>query len=481
MRVYRKCYYGAMKLHNTLSGKTEEFKPASQNTARMYHCGPTVYNFAHIGNLRAYVFADTLKRALLFSGVKTKQVINITDVGHLTSDSDTGKDKVEEGAKKEHKTVAEIIDFYTDAFFEDLKRLNINTSGTLFPKATEHIKEQIDLILKLEKNGYTYKTSDGIYFDTSKFKDYGKLGHIDLAHLEEGARIGVNAEKKNPTDFALWKFSPANEKREQEWPSPWGVGFPGWHIECSAMSMKYLGETLDIHTGGIDHIPVHHNNEIAQSESATGKQFSRFWLHGAFVNVDSGKMAKSESNFIRLKTLEENKIHPLAYRYWLLTAHYRSPILFSYDAVRASQNALESLVRKIALAKTKTGFFKELFANTKDVKQKLIEIIDNDLDTPATIVFLHKTVDEIVSGKKSVKAIVYFDEVLGLKLNDLARYISSVPENIKKLSREREIARASNNWTESDKIRKEIENEGFIVEDSVHGPRIWKSIVSYMK
>lgn len=488
-----------MKLHNTLSGKTEDFKPESGNTVRMYNCGPTVYNYAHIGNLRSYVFADTLKRALLFSGYSVKQIINITDVGHLTGDSDTGLDKVEEGAKKEKKTVSEIINFYTDAFIDDLKKLNINTSGTLFPRATQHIAEQIDLIKKLENKGYTYKTSDGIYFDTSKFKEYGKLGNIKLTNLEEGARIGINPEKKNPTDFALWKFSPMTEKREQEWPSPWGVGFPGWHIECSAMAMKYLGETLDIHTGGIDHIPVHHNNEIAQSEAATGKLFSHFWLHGAFVNVDSGpasakapsdakameskpagqsKMAKSDGNFIRLTTLEENNIHPLAYRYWLLTAHYRSPVLFSYEAVRASQNALESLVRKVAIAKKKKSFLRSLFTNTTSVKIKLLEIIQNDLDTAQAIAFLHKTIDEIISGKKNLKVIKIFDEVLGLKIMELADYITTVPENIKKLSREREKARASNNWTEADKIRKEIENNGYLLEDSANGPWITKSTIS---
>ncbi len=467
-----------MRLHNTLTDKTEEFKPANGKTARMYHCGPTVYNFAHIGNLRAYVFADTLKRALKFSGFSTNQVINITDVGHLTNDSDMGLDKVEEKAKRERKTANEIVDFYTQAFFADLKKLNIDTKGTIFPKASKHIQEQIELIIVLEDKGYTYKTSDGIYFDTSKFKEYGKLGNINLQNLEEGARIGVNPEKKNPTDFALWKFSKPEEKREQEWKSPWGVGFPGWHIECSAMSMKYLGQTLDIHTGGIDHIPVHHNNEIAQSESATGKLFSRFWLHGAFVNVDSGKMAKSEGNFIRLATLEEHKIHPLAYRYWLLTAHYRSPVMFSYEAVKASQTALESLVRKVATAKKNKSFFGDLFANPKEVKNKLLEIIDNDLDTPNAIAYLHKTIDEIIAGKINAKAIIYFDELLGLHLTDLADYITNIPENIKKLSREREKARTSNNWTEADRIRKEIENCGFILEDNVSGPKIFKSIVS---
>ncbi len=466
-----------MKLHNTLSGKTEDFKPESGNTVRMYNCGPTVYNYAHIGNLRSYVFADTLKRTLLFSGYSVKQIINITDVGHLTGDSDTGLDKVEEGAKKEKKTVSEIINFYTDAFIDDLKKLNINTSGTLFPRATEHIAEQIDLIKKLQNKGYTYKTSDGIYFDTSKFKEYGKLGNIKLANLEEGARIGINPEKKNPTDFALWKFSPMTEKREQEWPSPWGVGFPGWHIECSAMAMKYLGETLDIHTGGIDHIPVHHNNEIAQSEAVTGKPFSRFWLHNAFITVDSGKMAKSAGNFTRLATLEEQHIHPLAYRYWLLTAHYRSPVMFSFEAVKDQQSGLNSLLHSIAFAKERETIFSRILKNPIGVKKKLIEILENDLDTPRAIAYLHKTVTSIIIDQKAItKTLNYFDQALGLRLNYLANYIIDLPDDIKKIASQRDRYRKEQNWTKSDELRNELVNKGYYVKDIVGGSRVYKII-----
>ncbi|MEK7390527.1 MAG: cysteine--tRNA ligase [Patescibacteria group bacterium] len=474
-----------MRLYNTLSKKLETFKPIDNKVVRMYHCGPTVYNYAHIGNLRAYVFADTLKRALEYLGYKTKQVINITDVGHLTSNMDHGQDKIEEEARQEQKTAVEIVDFYTRAFFADIQKLNLNISGTLFPKATDHIGEQIALIGALEKKNATYITSDGVYFDTSYYKKYGKLGQVALAGLEEGARITKNLEKKNPTDFALWKFSSPDEKRQQEWPSPWGVGFPGWHIECSAMSMKYLGETFDIHTGGVDHVPVHHNNEIAQSESATGKPYVHFWLHNEFVNIPDGKMSKSKENFIRLATLEENKIHPLAYRYWLLTAHYRSPILFSFEAVRAAQNALESLVRKIgSVEKAGSGAKNDGNAKIKDkdiskitqIKKNLTVAIENDLDTPACIALLHKTADEIASGDIGPEIICDFDAVLGLRLNDLARYTGDIPEKIKNLSREREIFRLSNEWEKADAIRRETENMGYYIDDTQEGPRIHRPL-----
>lgn len=473
-----------MQLYNSLSRKTQEFQPIKKGQVGMYHCGPTVYNYAHIGNLRAYTFADTIKRAFKYLGFSVKQVINITDVGHLTGDADQGRDKVEIEAAKEHKTATEIVNFYTEAFFEDLKKINVDIEETLFPKATDHIPEQIELIQKLEKKGLVYKTSDGVYFDSSLFKDYGKLGNIDLANQEEGARVLKNHEKKNPTDFAVWKFSPpesSGEKRQQEWSSPWGVGFPGWHIECSAMSMKYLGETFDIHTGGVDHIPIHHNNEIAQSESSTGKEYAKFWLHSAFVNAFGEKMSKSMENFIRLNTLEERGIHPLAYRYWLLTAHYRSPVLFSFEAVQAAQNALESVVLKISMGKRKKLFGK-IFGSSKrenEVRNQLRKIIENDLDTPAAIALLHKTASDISTGDVDPEIIEEFDKVLGLRLQDLVRYTTDIQENIKKLSRERESHRLSSNWQEADRIRKELENMGYFVDDTDHGPRLRRKISGF--
>jgi len=334
-----------MHLYNTLTRSKELFRPLKEGEVFMYHCGPTVYNYAHLGNLRAYVFADILRRVFSFNNYAVKQVINITDVGHLTSDEDEGEDKLEAGARREGKSAQEIAEFYTGAFLEDMSALNIDTRATLFPKATEHIAEQIDLIKTLEKKGATYRTSDGVYFDTSACKQYGELAHLDIAGLKEGARVLKNPEKRNATDFALWKFSKPEEKRQQEWESPWGLGFPGWHLECSAMSMKYLGPHFDIHTGGIDHIPVHHTNEIAQSETATGEKFVNYWMHAGFVNIEGAKMAKSEENFITLKTLTEKGFSPLAYRYWLLTADYKKTINFTWEALEGAETAFRKLQR----------------------------------------------------------------------------------------------------------------------------------------
>lgn len=465
-----------MKLYNTLSLKTEDFKPIKKEHVSMYHCGPTVYNYAHIGNLRSYILADTLRRAFEYLGYKVHQVINITDVGHLTEDQGDGLDKVEERAKLEKKTATEIAQFYTDAFLEDLLKLNVKRTGTIFPKATDHIKEQISLIEILFKKGLAYKISDGIYFDTSKFKNYGKLGKINLKNLEEGARIEKNFEKKHPTDFALWKFSSPNSVRQQEWPSPWGVGFPGWHIECSAMSMKYLGETFDIHTGGIDHIPVHHNNEIAQSESVTGKPYAHYWLHNAFVNIESGKMAKSAENFTRLKTLEENEIHPLSYRYWLLTAHYASPVLFSLEAVRSAQNAFESIARKIGHAKKAVLEINE--DRVKEIRAEIKNLVEDNLNTPKLIALLHKVADEIYSGDISSKVIDDFDAVLGLKLKDVAHYITDIPTEITQQIKKRDEFRENNNWTEADLIRNNIYKMGFVIEDTPKGSLAFRTINS---
>ncbi|MDO8579314.1 MAG: cysteine--tRNA ligase, partial [bacterium] len=372
-----------IELYNTLTGKKEKFVPIERGLfgkpkVGMYHCGPTVYNYAHIGNLRAYVFADTLKRLMKVAGYKVKQIINITDVGHFTSDDDTGEDKMEKAREREHKSAWDIAEFYTKAFFSDLADLNIDTSDTQFPRATSYIKEQIKMIKTLSEKGFTYPTSDGIYFDTSKFPEYGKLGNINLGGIREGERIGLNEEKKNPTDFALWKFSPASknskEKRDMEWPSPWGVGFPGWHIECSAMSRSLLGDVFDIHTGGIDHIPTHHNNEIAQSESVTGKIPARIWMHNAFVNISGGKMAKSDENFITLSSLKEKGYPPLAYRYFLLGARYRTQLNFTWEALDGSTNAYKKLVATIRELPPGGKVNKELW-------NRILGFVADDLDT----------------------------------------------------------------------------------------------------
>ncbi|MBU2219414.1 cysteine--tRNA ligase, partial [Patescibacteria group bacterium] len=346
----------AIKFFNTLTLKKEFFKPIKNKRAGIYTCGPTVYNFVHIGNLRAYIFEDILRRTLEYNGYKIKHVMNITDVGHLSSDEDTGEDKIEKSAREQKKSAWEIAGFYTKQFQKDIIELNIEPAH-LMPKATEHIKEQIGLIKILEKKGFTYKTKDGIYFNTSKFKDYGKLGKIDIKGLREGARI-EKGEKKNPTDFALWKLSSSGEKRQMEWDSPWGKGFPGWHIECSAMSTKYLGQPFDIHAGGIDHIPVHHQNEIAQSEAAYDKPLAKYWLHGEFLVIDQKKMSKSEGNFITLNILKEKNFNPLSYRFFVLSSHYRKPLNFSWQAMEAGQRGLEHLYNQISNLKSqisKTG------------------------------------------------------------------------------------------------------------------------------
>ncbi len=455
---------------NTLSKQKEIFTPQKGKTVGMYNCGPTVYNYAHLGNLRSYVFADILKRALKYNKYKVIQVINITDVGHLVGDSDDGRDKIEEGAKKEGKTASEITTFYTKAFFEDLEALNIDTKDTVFPKATENITEQIALIQKLEQKGFTYKTSDGIYFDTRKFKQYGKLGNIDLAHLQEGARVTINSEKKHMTDFALWKFSQPHEKRQQEWKSPWGIGFPGWHLECSAMSMKYLGETFDIHTGGIDHIPVHHNNEIAQSESATGVEYAHYWLHNAFVNIEGGKMAKSEGNFLRLASVIEKNISPLAYRYWLLTAQYRSPITFSWDALEGANTAYT----KLALIYSNLSILGKV---DKKYLGLFKQHIENDLDTPQALALMWEMLkDKNVSDRNKRATLNEFDKILGLNLKSasktLKKNLKEIPVNIKKLASDREKAREQKDWKKADELRDLIQKSGFDIKDGEKGPEI---------
>ncbi|MDP3958408.1 MAG: cysteine--tRNA ligase, partial [bacterium] len=330
-----------MLFYNTFTRKKEPLDKKAGETVGLYSCGPTVYHFQHIGNFRSFVFADLLRRALKQGGYKVTHVMNITDVGHLAED--TGEDKVEREAKRQKKSAREIADYYTDDFMRGLKSLNINVAEMAFPRASAHVEEQIALIKKLEEKGFTYAISDGVYFDTSKDSGYGTLARLDEAKLLEGARVEKKEEKKNPADFALWKFSTKSGKREQEWPSPWGTGFPGWHIECSAMAMKYLGEHFDIHTGGVDLIFPHHTNEIAQSESATGGKFVDIWMHSGFVQMGGEKMAKSVGNILRLNELERLGFSPLSYRFLLLGTHYRKPLEWSEEAMTGAQNSFEKL------------------------------------------------------------------------------------------------------------------------------------------
>ena len=451
-----------IKLYNTLTRKKEVFKPLKDKKVGFYTCGPTVYWYQHIGNLRSYIFSDILKRVLIFNGYKVKQVMNITDVGHLTSDADTGEDKIEKAAKKEGKTAKEISNYYWKIFRQDFKKLNIQEPD-IWCKATEHIKEQIALIKKLEEKGYTYKTSDGIYFDTSKFKDYGKLAGLKKEGLEPGKRVGMK-EKKNPTDFALWKFSPVGIKRQMEWKSPWGIGFPGWHIECSAMSMKYLGESFDIHTGGEDHIPIHHPNEIAQSEAATGKKFVNFWLHGAFLTFKGEKVSKSRGGLYTVSELEEKGFPPLAYRYFCLTAHYRTPLDFSFKALENAENSV--------------GRLKNIISELRDDKklnQKYLEefnkAISDDLDMPNALAILWNFLRNN-SAEGKIKTIKEMDKVLGLDLFKKEKII--IPKEISQLVKEREKARKNKNWQRADELRKEIKAKGYLIEDTAKGPKLKK-------
>lgn len=457
-----------IQIYNTKSRSKETFIPIHKGEVHMYHCGPTVYNYAHIGNLRAYVFADILRRTFEWGGYKVMQVINITDVGHLVSDGDDGEDKMQKGARREGKSAWDIAKFYEAEYKKDLQMLNIRTEGTRFPRATEYIQEQIKLIQELEAKGYTYKTSDGIYFDTSKFDRYADFAKLDVKGMQEGARVEINDEKKNITDFALWKFSPTNEKRDMEWDSPWGIGFPGWHIECSAMSEKILETPFDIHTGGIDHIPVHHTNEIAQSECASGHEYVHYWMHVNFLNIKDGKMAKSGENFIRLQTLIDRNISPLTYRYWLLTSHYRSALDFSYEALEAADKALKRLYDAYI------SFGETPGVAQAEVIKKCRESLHDDLNTAQVIAHLWEYVksDDAKENKKAT-----FDEldtVLGLQLSLQKKDI--IPEEIIELAEKRLIARQNKDWTESDRLRTEIEVKGFAIKDTDNGYQINKKL-----
>ena len=453
-----------MKLYNTLTRKKEEFLPLEKNHVGIYTCGPTVYWYQHIGNLRSYVFADILKRVFLYEGYSVKHIINVTDVGHLTSDANEGEDKIEKAAKKEHKTAKEISHYYFNLFERDLKIMNI-LEPTKWVWATEHIKEQIDLIKELEKKGFTYKTSDGIYFDTAKVEDYGKLAKLKIEDLEGGKRVSLG-EKKNKTDFALWKFSEEIGKRQQEWESPWGIGFPGWHIECSAMASKYLGKQFDIHTGGEDHIPVHHTNEIAQSECAFGKKpWVKYWLHGAFLKFDNEKMSKSTGKILTLSELKEKGFDELDYRYFLLTAHYRKQLNFTLENLESARNSLKRLKNIIETIKID----KEV---NKDYLKDFEIAIEDDLDMPKALQILWELVRD-QSAKGKYKTIEEMDKVFGLDL--LKKETIKIPGEVKKLVEERDKARKEKNWKLSDDIRDKIKNLGWIINDTPEGVKLEKN------
>ena len=485
--------------------KMEEFVPIHSGKAGFYGCGPTVYNYAHIGNLRAYVFLDILDKTLSYLNYDITHVMNITDIGHLSGDDDEGEDKMVKTAKQRNQSVLEIAQFYTDAFFNDIDRLNIRRPDIVC-KATEHVQDMIDLIKRLEEKGHTYMSGGNLYYDVSTFPDYGKLACLNLDDLKAGARIDVDQNKKNPQDFVLWFTKSKFENHALVWDSPWGRGYPGWHIECSAMSMKYLGEQIDIHTGGIDHIPVHHTNEIAQSEGATGKRWVNYWLHNEFLVIakekgqedqEAGKMSKSSGNFLTLQSLVEKGFHPLDYRFFLLGAHYRSQVAFSWTAMEGAKNARKALLQRVekVLAQNQ-GTIPEkgvvaISAKGQEYINKFTAALENDLATPQALSALQTAIkDSSLSPEEILSLVGIMDEVLSLSLlegafalyqekktAEAATPAEMTPEDleIQALVDERTAAKKAKDFARADAIRQELQNRGIQVIDTPQGPQ-WKRV-----
>lgn len=462
-----------MKLYNTLSRSKEEFIPIKPGKAGMYSCGPTVYNYAHIGNMRTYVFMDVLRRTLEAYGYKVKSVMNITDVGHLTSDADEGEDKMARAAQEQKKTPWEIAQYYTDVFFKDLQALNIKRPN-LTPKATEHIKEMLDFVQALAARGYGYETDDGIYFDISKFPDYGKLSGNDLEAQLAGARVEVNQQKRHPADFALWKKAP--KEHIMQWESPWGMGYPGWHIECSAMSRKYLGDTFDLHTGGVDHIPVHHENEIAQSEALLGHPAVHYWMHGEFMMVDGGKMSKSLGNTYTISDLISRGYAPLAFRYLCLNAHYRSKLNFTWEAMSGAQVSYIRLLEG-AYRHKNAPRSPQAALLAQDAWEQFLEAAGDDLNIPKALGVAWTLIRSNIKSADIYDALLKMDGILGL---NLAQYEPEqqqdepLPAEIAQLAEERQKARANKDWALSDSLREELRAKGYEAVDSKEGQRIKK-------
>ncbi|MBS1553146.1 MAG: cysteine--tRNA ligase [Bacteroidetes bacterium] len=467
-----------LKLFNTLTRSKEDFIPIDGKNVLMYSCGPTVYNFQHIGNLRTFFFEDILFRVLKYNDYNVRYVMNITDVGHLVSDQDVGEDKMEKSAKQLGKSVWEIADYYTEIFKRDISLMNIFPPD-VYSKATDFIQEQIDLIKCLEAKGYTYQISDGIYFDTSKFPDYGKLAKLDISGLKEGSRIEFSQEKRNITDFALWKFSPENEQRQMEWDSPWGRGFPGWHIECSAMSKALLGNHFDIHCGGIDHIPIHHTNEIAQSEACNGEKFVNYWLHGEFLDMGNEKMSKSSGKFITLQTLMDKGYSPMHYRYFLLMAHYKKKLKFTYEALDAAKSGYNNLSGKILNLRKNPPSEKTLPVSErmKNFENRFLDRINDDLNMPEAMSVLWDMLkDEDLNQDEKYFLALDFDRVFGLGLENLRSDINEevIPEDIQILIEKRKEAKKNKDFKSADEIRNSIREKGYDILDTKDGTQIKK-------
>lgn len=454
-----------MKLYNTLTRKKEEFAPLDGKTVRMYSCGPTVYNFAHIGNMRTYIFMDILRRTLRYEGYKVKGVMNITDVGHLLSDADEGEDKMEKAAKEQRKSPYEIADFYTKVFFDDLKKLNIG-KPELTPKATEHIEEMLDFVYTLCEKGYGYETSDGIYFDISKFPAYGQLSGINLEDQKAGARVEVNDEKRSPFDFAIWKKAP--KEHIMQWDSRWGKGYPGWHIECSAMSKKYLGEVFDIHTGGVDHIPIHHENEIAQSYGYSGKNPAKFWMHGEFMLVNNGKMSKKLGNTYLVSQLEEMGYSPMCFRYFCLNTHYRKKLNFTFEGMDGAKTAYARLCALVA--KHREGENDVSDEKLAAYRKEFEEDVTDDLNVPGAMGVLWTMLKEPAS-KKIYALALEMDKIFGLKLDEAKaeEVKEEFPAEITAIANERAAARAAKDWGKSDELRAKLDELGYAVKDTKEG------------
>ncbi|HII72113.1 TPA: cysteine--tRNA ligase [Candidatus Woesearchaeota archaeon] len=462
-----------MRLFNTLTRQKEDFEPREPGKVGLYCCGPTVYHYAHIGNLRTYIFEDVLKRVLLYDGYEVKHIMNITDVGHLTSDSDEGEDKMLKGAKREGKTVWEIAEFYEEAFFDDFHAL-----GLLDPdercRATAHINEMIELVKRIEANGHTYIVDGNVYFDISKFEHYPELAKLKLEGQEAGARVDVDESKRNKQDFVLWFTRSKFGDQEMQWDSPWGRGFPGWHIECSAMSIKYLGEQFDIHCGGTDHIPIHHTNEIAQSEAATGKHpWVKYWVHGEFLVVDSGKMAKSGDNFLTLNTLVEKGFDPLVYKYFCYTAHYRQQLKFNWEGMESARNTFNRLKEKVLSLKEELSSWKDPDVKGHDYHVQFVDAINDDLNIPNALAVMWSVLrDEELGNKEKLPLLMEFDKVLGLGFESWEREKVEASEDVMQMLDEREKAREAKDWAKADELRDRIKERGFVIKDSPEGPKL---------
>jgi len=471
-----------LKLFNTMGHAMQEFTPLQRGKVGFYGCGPTVYNYAHIGNLRTYIFEDILVRTLRRFGYDVTHVMNVTDVGHLSGDDDTGEDKMVKSAKERGESVLQIAKFYTDAFFADTGRLGIERP-TVVCKATEHVQDMIELIKRIEANGFTYMAGGNLYFDVTKFPKYGELANLRMDDLKAGARIEVDENKKNPHDFVLWFTKSKFENQALIWDSPWGRGYPGWHIECSAMSMKYLGESFDIHAGGIDHVPVHHTNEIAQSEAATGRKWVNYWLHAEFLIMDKGKMSKSKGSFVTLQSLVDGSIEPLDYRYFCLGGHYRSQLTFSWESMEQAKASRKALIEKILDLREKSAGAElpgrtELVPAAAERLERFDESLADDLAAPRALAELWQLVrDPQIPAAHALAAALDMDTVLGFGLAAARKAEVSldqaVVDRIESLVAERAAAKKAKDWAAADAIRKTLKGMGIALEDGPAGTT-WK-------